>query len=95
MVQELETGNLTLSDSLKCYETGIRSLKNCYRRLEAAEQQIGMLVSLDDQGRIQTREFDDSATYSEEELQAELTRELEEESTEDDGDDVDDSTHLF
>lgn len=93
-VHELEGGNLSLTDSLECYEAGIRNLKICYQSLKKAEQKIGLLVSLDEQGSVETKSFDNAATFIEPEAQSELAKELDSELG-DDGEQIDDSSRLF
>lgn len=62
VVGQLESGNLTLSESLEHYEMGVKNLKNCYRALEQAQRKIELLVDLDENGNLITRPFDDTAT---------------------------------
>jgi len=62
VVAELETGNLSLTDSLDKYQQGIANLKQCHAALENAKKQIEVLVDLDADGNLQTRSFDDSAS---------------------------------
>lgn len=62
VVSELESGNLTLSDSLAKYEEGIKNLKTCHRILESAENRIRLLTGVDRDGNPLTQEFDESAT---------------------------------
>ena len=62
VVSELETGNLSLTDSLEKYQQGIASLKQCHASLENAKKQIEILVDLDADGNLQTQAFDDSAS---------------------------------
>jgi exodeoxyribonuclease VII small subunit len=63
IVTNLEEGNLTLSDSLKNYETGIKRLKECYAALNSAEQKIRQLAEIDEDGNLVTTQFStDSAT---------------------------------
>lgn len=57
-VRELEAGNLSLSDSLLKYESGIRNLKTCHQILEQAECRIRLLTGVDKNGSIATVEFD-------------------------------------
>jgi len=47
IVQQLEDGQLGLSDSLARYEEGVRHLKQCHAALRAAEQKIEQLTSVD------------------------------------------------
>jgi exodeoxyribonuclease VII small subunit len=93
-VHELEGGNLSLTDSLECYEAGIRNLKLCYQSLKKAEQKIELLVSLDDQGQVETKSFDDAATFVEPEAQIKLAKELDDELNAD-NEQIDDSSRLF
>ena len=59
-VRRLEEGQLGLSESLECYEAGVRQLKLCYRALEAAERKIELLTGLDAEGRPLTEPFDEA-----------------------------------
>ena len=43
-VEELESGNLTLDDSLVKYERGIKALRECYKALEEAEKKITKII---------------------------------------------------
>ena len=62
VVQQLEDGQLSLSDSLEQYEQGVKHLKNCHAALKSAERKIELLVKLDKDGNLVTQDFDDSAT---------------------------------
>ena len=44
VVEQLETGDLTLDKSLKQFEKGIRLSRECQAALEAAEQKVKMLL---------------------------------------------------
>jgi exodeoxyribonuclease VII small subunit len=62
IVRDLEGGELGLEDSLARYETGVRLLKQCYARLQQAEQRILLLTGIDSDGKPVTRPFDHNAT---------------------------------
>lgn len=62
LVGQLETGNLTLSESLDKYEQGVACLKTCYEALNQAQRRIELLVDLDDEGNLVTAPFDDTAS---------------------------------
>ncbi len=62
VVQQLEDGSLSLSDSLDQYEQGVKHLKNCHQALKSAQRRIELLVKLDEDGNLVTSDFDDSAT---------------------------------
>ena len=62
IVERLEKGELTLEESLKLYEEGIRLSRLCHGKLEEAEGKIEMLIkdakgepALDGQGRPKTQ----------------------------------------
>jgi exodeoxyribonuclease VII small subunit len=61
IVQALEQGDLSLSDSLARYEQGVRCLKSCYQQLEQAERRVAVLRGLESNGEIITEPFDDDA----------------------------------
>lgn len=47
IVAELEEGKLTLDDSLRKYEEGVRLAKDCSRMLEAAQKKVEVLMKKD------------------------------------------------
>ncbi len=58
IVSRLENGNLSLGDSLKNYENGIKRLKECYRTLDQAEHRIRLLTRLDADGNLDMSDLD-------------------------------------
>ncbi len=60
IVHQLEQGNLGLSESLGCYEEGVKHLKHCYHALEAAERKIELLAGFDADGNPVTEDFDET-----------------------------------
>ena len=44
IVEDLESGELTLDGSLARYQDGVKRLKSCYDLLSKAEEQVKMLV---------------------------------------------------
>lgn len=53
-VQELESGNLPLEESIKKYELGVKALQQCYKILDSAERKIQELVK-DEAGRLELK----------------------------------------
>ena len=60
IVTQLETGDITLDDSLKLFEEGIKLAKTCQNKLEEAEMKVKILtktsngeMSLEDFGEIE------------------------------------------
>ena len=44
IVEELESGELSLDDSMARFEEGVKRLKSCTSMLEAAEKRVNILV---------------------------------------------------
>lgn len=57
IVQDLEGGDLSLGDSLKAFEEGMKLAKFCSKELEAAEKKVSLLVQESD-GSIRETPFD-------------------------------------
>ncbi|GIW80957.1 MAG: hypothetical protein KatS3mg105_2764 [Gemmatales bacterium] len=51
IVRELEDGQISLEESLQRYEKGVNLLKQCYSKLQEAEQRISLLTGMDAEGR--------------------------------------------
>lgn len=56
IVTELEAGELSLDDSLKIFEEGIKLSKTCLKMLDDAEQKVEILVQ-DKDGRKRIQAF--------------------------------------
>lgn len=56
IVVKMETGDLSLEDSLKAFEKGIKLTRDCQERLTQAEQQVTTLI--EEQGKITLAPFD-------------------------------------
>lgn len=56
IVNELETGKLTLDESVKKFEEGIKLSKHCNEMLESAEKQITVLIENSD-GEMEEKKF--------------------------------------
>jgi len=57
IVEQLETNDLTLDETLAKYESGIKIYKQCYQILEKAEKKINVLLK-NSIGETRTEEFD-------------------------------------
>ena len=44
LVDQMETGDLSLEDSLKTFEEGIKLTRECQQALKAAEQKVKVLI---------------------------------------------------
>ncbi len=56
IVTKLEVGDITLDDSLKLFEQGIKLAKNCQKKLDDAEKKVKILTSLEN-GEMTTQDF--------------------------------------
>ena len=56
IVEQLETSDLALDETLAKYEKGIKIYKQCYQILEKAEKKINILLK-NSTGYIRTEEF--------------------------------------
>lgn len=63
LVVRMEKGDLTLEESLKAFEEGIRLTRECQTRLATAEQQVQILM--EEQGELQLEAFDTSQSDDE------------------------------
>jgi len=59
LVDRMESGDLTLDESLQAFERGIALTRNCQQALQAAEQRVDILTS--DRPDAPTEAFDDDA----------------------------------
>jgi exodeoxyribonuclease VII small subunit len=57
IVAELERGELTLEDSMRIFEEGIKLSKTCLKMLEDAERKVEVLVR-DKDGKKRTQPFE-------------------------------------
>lgn len=57
IVGKMEKGDMTLEDSLKLFEEGVRLSKECHERLNEAEAKVKLLVAVDSSGKSQTKDF--------------------------------------
>ncbi len=69
IVAKMEAGNISLEESLKLFEEGIRLSRFCQQKLDEAEKRIQILIK-DKNGILKAQAFDPSGTnekFSEEE----------------------------
>ena len=61
IVEELESGNLTLDEALERYERGVAAHQECMKTLAAAEKRIEVLLK-SEEGEFETRPLSTSET---------------------------------
>jgi exodeoxyribonuclease VII small subunit len=57
IVGKMEGGELSLEDSLKFFEEGVKLSRECNSQLAAAEQKVKVLLSVDAGGNAVTEDF--------------------------------------
>lgn len=58
IVEKMESGDLSLDDSLKLFEEGVKLSRDCQSQLGAAEEKVKVLLSVDAEGKPVTRDFE-------------------------------------
>ena len=58
LVEKMESGNLSLEDSLKHFEQGVKLTRLCQQSLKQAEQKVSILLKKDKNSSL--GEFDES-----------------------------------
>lgn len=95
-VQQLEDGQLGLTESLASYEQGVKFLRKCYQLLEQAERKIELLSGVDTDGNEITEPFDDESLSLEEKAKSRSRRRSGAETSDSAGEvDVDSQKGLF
>lgn len=57
IVTKMESGNLTLEDSLKLFEEGVQNSRECQKQLTEAEEKIKVLLKIADDGMPVTKDL--------------------------------------
>jgi exodeoxyribonuclease VII small subunit len=57
LVRELESGELSLKESIRKYEEAIKSMNRCYEMLDDAQKKIEILLK-DAEGRLSRQDFE-------------------------------------
>lgn len=58
LVKKLESGELSLEDSMKAFEEGVKLARSCQEKLSAAEKKVELLVKVTPEGQVETRKFE-------------------------------------
>jgi len=57
IVSKMEGGDLSLEDSLKFFEEGVKLSRECNTQLAQAEQKVKLLLNVDADGNATTEDF--------------------------------------
>lgn len=60
VVRKLESGELSLDDSLRQYESAVSKMRRCYELLDVAERRVSVLAGFDADGNPVTLPFEDA-----------------------------------
>ena len=59
IVEKLGSGELSLEDSIKFYEKGIKLSHECSRQLNKSEEKVQQLIDINSEGKLLTKDFKD------------------------------------
>ena len=59
IVRVMEEGDLSLDQSLKLFEEGVKISRKCHEQLEKAEAKVTVLLSVDADGKVATEDLAD------------------------------------
>lgn len=59
LVERMESGEMSLEESLKAFEQGIKYTRDCQNALSKAEQKVQLLLQRN--GQVETKPFDGSS----------------------------------
>lgn len=57
IVTKMEAGDLSLEESLKLFEEGIKNSRECNDQLTKAEEKVKLLLRVDSEGKAVTEDF--------------------------------------
>ncbi|MEE9552184.1 MAG: exodeoxyribonuclease VII small subunit [Gammaproteobacteria bacterium] len=60
LVEKMEDGNLSLEESLKCFERGVTLTRSCQKALSEAEQKVQILLEKNGEQQLQDFSTDDN-----------------------------------
>lgn len=58
IVAKMESGEMTLDESLKSFEEGVKLSRECNEELNKAEQKVKLLLKVDQKGNAETQDFE-------------------------------------
>lgn len=58
IVGKMENGDLSLEESLKLFEEGVKASRECHKKLAEAEEKVQLLIEVDEDGEAVTKDFE-------------------------------------
>jgi len=95
IVSKLESGTLSLSDSIRSYEKGVGLLKQCHAALTHVQRKVELLTRVDEHGRQSTAPLDGQGTATDQPGRARKGRPNEQSQASEQEGEVDESGRLF
>ena len=74
IVQSLESGAITLDESLKQYEKGVALIRACHQQLDFVKRKLEVLSGLDENGNAITQPMEDEVLDNEQKVKARSAR---------------------
>ena len=62
IVEKMGSGELSLQDSLKFFEKGIRLSRECSEQLNKSEEKVQKLIDISPEGKAITKDFEEENT---------------------------------
>ncbi|MDE0517941.1 MAG: exodeoxyribonuclease VII small subunit [Oligoflexia bacterium] len=62
IVEKMGSGELSLQDSLKFFEKGIRLSRECSEQLNKSEEKVQQLIDISPEGKAITKDFEEEKT---------------------------------
>ena len=59
IVSKMEGGKLSLEDSLKLFEEGVKHSRELQKQLAESEEKVKVLLSVDENGKAKTADFEE------------------------------------
>lgn len=59
IVGKMESGDLSLEESLKLFEEGVKHSRECHEQLTKAEEKVKLLLKVDANGKAVTEDFNE------------------------------------
>ena len=74
IVQSLESGSITLDESLKQYEKGVALIRACHQQLDFVKRKLEVLSGLDENDNAITQPMEDEVLDNEQKVKARSAR---------------------
>ena len=63
LVLKMEEGKLSLEETVKNFEEGVKLSRQCQKELMEAEQKVKVLMGIDEDDKVLTKDFNFTSSY--------------------------------